>query len=67
MASGAGSEVISIIDADPNLGELPAVTIAMGELTRAGLISRGEDRLWVVHGDPPEELRNNRPVPAAEG
>jgi len=44
----------------------PAVTTAIGELTRAGLVSRGEDRTWVVHGDPPEELRNNR-VMAAEG
>jgi len=43
----------------------PAVTTAMGELTRAGLVSRGEDRMWVVHGDPPEELGNHR-FPAAE-
>ena len=35
----------------------PAVTTAMGELTRAGLVSRGEDRFWVLHGDPPEEIR----------
>ncbi len=45
----------------------PAVTTAMGELTRAGLVSRGEDRFWVVRGDPPEELRNQRPFVAAEG
>jgi CRP/FNR family transcriptional regulator, cyclic AMP receptor protein len=38
----------------------PAVTTAMGELTRAGLVSRGEDRIWIVHGDPPEELGNHR-------
>jgi CRP/FNR family transcriptional regulator, cyclic AMP receptor protein len=38
----------------------PAVTTAMGELTRAGLVSRGEDRMWVLHGDPPEELGNHR-------
>jgi CRP/FNR family transcriptional regulator, cyclic AMP receptor protein len=44
----------------------PAVTTAMGELTRAGLVSRGEDRFWVVRGDPPEELRNQRPFVAAE-
>ena len=43
----------------------PAVTSAMGELTRAGLVSRGADRMWVVHGDPPEELGNHR-FPAAE-
>lgn len=45
----------------------PAVTTAMGELTRAGLVSRGEDRFWVVRGDPPEGLRNQRPFVAAEG
>ena len=32
----------------------PAVTTAMGELARAGAVSRGEDRLWVLHGDPPD-------------
>ena len=35
----------------------PAVTTAMGELTRAGLVSRGADRMWVLHGDPPDEIR----------
>jgi len=35
----------------------PAVTTATGELVRAGMISRGSDRVWVLHGDPPEELR----------
>ena len=45
----------------------PAVTTAMGELTRAGLVSRGEDRFWVMRGDPPEELRNQRPFVVAEG
>jgi len=35
----------------------PAVTTAMGELTRAGLVSRGEDRFWVLHGGPPQEIR----------
>jgi CRP/FNR family transcriptional regulator, cyclic AMP receptor protein len=35
----------------------PAVTTAMGELTRAGLVSRGADRMWVLHGDPPDEVR----------
>ncbi len=35
----------------------PAVTTAMGELTRAGLVSRGADRMWVLHGDPPEDVR----------
>jgi CRP/FNR family transcriptional regulator, cyclic AMP receptor protein len=43
----------------------PAVTTAMGELTRAGRISRGEDRFWVLHGDPPEDVRG-RGLAAAE-
>jgi CRP/FNR family transcriptional regulator, cyclic AMP receptor protein len=35
----------------------PAVTTAMGELTRVGLVSRGGDRYWVLHGEPPDEIR----------
>jgi CRP/FNR family transcriptional regulator, cyclic AMP receptor protein len=42
----------------------PAVTTAMGELTRAGLVSRGADRFWVLHGGPPEELRRRGLVAA---
>jgi CRP/FNR family transcriptional regulator, cyclic AMP receptor protein len=38
----------------------PAVTTAMGELTRAGLLSRREDKTWVLHGPPPEELRHHK-------
>jgi hypothetical protein len=38
----------------------PAVTSAMGSLTRRGAISRREDRDWVLHGAPPEELRHHR-------
>lgn len=38
----------------------PAVTTAMGELARAGAVSRGEDRLWVLHGDPPTEIGSHR-------
>lgn len=38
----------------------PAVTTAMGELTRAGRISRREDRTWLLHGDPPETLGEHR-------
>ncbi len=38
----------------------PAVTTAMGELVRAGAVSRGEDRLWVLHGDPPQESGSHR-------
>jgi CRP/FNR family transcriptional regulator, cyclic AMP receptor protein len=36
----------------------PAVTSAMGELTRAGTLSRREDKTWILHGSPPEELRH---------
>lgn len=38
----------------------PAVTTAMGELTRAGLLSRRSDRTWVLHGQPPDELRHHK-------
>lgn len=38
----------------------PAVTTAMGELTRAGMLSRREDRTWLLHGSPPEALRHHR-------
>jgi CRP/FNR family transcriptional regulator, cyclic AMP receptor protein len=43
----------------------PAVTTAVGELTRAGLLSRGGDRYWVLHGEPPAEIRG-RGVAAVE-
>jgi hypothetical protein len=42
----------------------PAVTTAIGELVRAGMISRGDDRIWILHGDPPEELRSRRDASA---
>ena len=38
----------------------PAVTTAMGELVRSGALSRGNDRMWVLHGNPPDELRSHR-------
>jgi CRP/FNR family transcriptional regulator, cyclic AMP receptor protein len=38
----------------------PGVTSAMGELARAGAISRREDRTWVLHGPPPTKLRDHR-------
>jgi CRP/FNR family cyclic AMP-dependent transcriptional regulator len=38
----------------------PAVTSAMGELTRTGAISRRADRTWLLHGTPPTELRHHR-------
>ena len=40
----------------------PAVTSAMGELTRRESISRRADRTWILHGAPPEELRHHRLV-----
>ena len=44
----------------------PAVTTAMGELTRSGLVTRREDRSWVLHGGPPEALRHHRLVAALD-
>jgi len=38
----------------------PAVTSAMGELTRGGAVSRRDDKTWLLHGSPPEQLRNHR-------
>ena len=38
----------------------PSVTTAMGELTRAGTLSRRDDGDWVLHGAPPEKLRHHR-------
>jgi hypothetical protein len=38
----------------------PAVTSAMGELTRTGAVSRRADRTWLLHGAPPTELRHHR-------
>jgi hypothetical protein len=34
----------------------------MGELARAGAISRRENGDWLLHGSPPEELRHHRLV-----
>jgi hypothetical protein len=41
-----------------------SVTTAMGGLTRSGAVSRREDGNWVLHGDPPEELRHHKLVAA---
>jgi hypothetical protein len=38
----------------------PSVTTAMGELARAGALSRSGDGHWVLHGAPPAELRHHR-------
>jgi CRP/FNR family transcriptional regulator, cyclic AMP receptor protein len=42
----------------------PSVTTAMGELTRAGAVSRRENGDWVLHGQPPEQLRHHKLVAA---
>jgi CRP/FNR family transcriptional regulator, cyclic AMP receptor protein len=42
----------------------PTVTSALGELTRAGTISRRDGGEWVLHGAPPEQLRHHRLVAA---
>lgn len=42
----------------------PTVTTAMGDLSRAGAVSRGETGVWVLHGSPPAELRHHRLVAA---
>jgi CRP/FNR family transcriptional regulator, cyclic AMP receptor protein len=41
-----------------------SVTTAMGGLQRRGAISRREDGDWVLHGEPPEELRHHKLVAA---
>jgi CRP/FNR family transcriptional regulator, cyclic AMP receptor protein len=38
----------------------PSVTTAVGELVRAGTISRSADGIWVLHGEPPGLLRHHR-------
>jgi CRP/FNR family transcriptional regulator, cyclic AMP receptor protein len=41
-----------------------SVTTAMGRLTRDGSVSRRDNGDWVLHGEPPEELRHHRLVAA---
>lgn len=38
----------------------PSVTTALGELDRAGALSRRDSGEWVLHGVPPAELRHHR-------
>ncbi len=45
----------------------PSVTSALGELTRAGALSRRETGEWVLHGAPPKELRNHRLAAMVDG
>jgi CRP/FNR family cyclic AMP-dependent transcriptional regulator len=42
----------------------PTVTTALGELTASGVLSRREGGDWVLHGAPPEQLRNHKLVAA---
>ncbi len=42
----------------------PSVTSAMGELVRAGTVSRREDGVWMLHGSPPDQLSRHK-LPAA--
>jgi CRP/FNR family cyclic AMP-dependent transcriptional regulator len=41
-----------------------SVTTALGGLSREGLISRRDAGEWVLHGDPPDELRHHKLVAA---
>jgi hypothetical protein len=41
-----------------------SVTTAMGGLQREGSVSRRDDGDWVLHGEPPEELRHHKLVAA---
>ena len=42
----------------------PTVTTAMGNLVRAGAISRADNQVWILHGAPPEVFRHHRLVAA---
>lgn len=42
----------------------PSVTTAMGDLVRAGALSRRPDGIWILHGSPPAQLRHHRLVAA---
>ena len=42
----------------------PSVTTALGELAKAGSVLRRDDGVWVLPGEPPEELRHHRLSPA---
>jgi CRP/FNR family cyclic AMP-dependent transcriptional regulator len=38
----------------------PTVSTALGELSRAGALSRREDGNWLLLGAPPEQLRHHK-------
>jgi hypothetical protein len=43
----------------------PSVTTAVGELATAGLASRRPDGSWLLHGEPPDDLRDVRALVAS--
>lgn len=45
----------------------PSVTTAIGDLARAGKVSRRDDGCWMVHGEPPDQLRHHRLAAALTG
>jgi hypothetical protein len=38
----------------------PSITTAVGDLTRSGMLSRRDNGDWVLHGDPPQQLRHHK-------
>jgi CRP/FNR family cyclic AMP-dependent transcriptional regulator len=48
-------------------GQRPSVSSAIGQLQRQGLVSRSEDRSWVLHGEPPDTLAEVRDRPTGSG
>jgi CRP/FNR family transcriptional regulator, cyclic AMP receptor protein len=38
--------------------ERPSVTLALAKLRERGLVERGDDHVWLLHGGPPEELED---------
>jgi CRP/FNR family cyclic AMP-dependent transcriptional regulator len=40
--------------------ERPSVTLALTSLRERGLVERGDDHLWILHGGPPEALEESR-------
>jgi CRP/FNR family transcriptional regulator, cyclic AMP receptor protein len=45
----------------------PAVTTALGKLTQRGSLARRDNGNWVLHGEPPRELRYHRLAGIAHG
>ncbi len=42
----------------------PSVTSAMGTMIRSGAVSRRDDAVWMLHKDPPSQLRHHRLISA---